>query len=46
MAKEAKRAPVVTKTEARQGERKGVIWVLAGSLVLAVVAGLIFVVYY
>jgi len=30
MGKEGKKAPVVTKTEARQGERKGVIWVLVG----------------
>lgn len=46
MSKGGTKAPVVTKTEARQGQRKGVIWILAGSLILAFFVGLAFLFYY
>lgn len=38
--------PIVTKTEARQGQRVGLIWVLVASLGLALLAGVGFAVYY
>lgn len=41
-----KRAPIVTKTEARQGQRVGLIRVLVASMSLALVAGIGLAVYY
>jgi len=37
---------VVDKVEARQARRVGLIWILTISLVLAAIAGIVFVVYY
>jgi hypothetical protein len=38
--------PVATTTEARQGERKGVIWVLIGGLSLAAIVGAAFLYFF
>ncbi len=46
MSNDGTKEPVVTKTEARQGQRKGVIWILAGSLILTFFVGLAFILYY
>jgi len=41
------KAPVVVDTvEARQARRVGLIWILTISLVLAAIAGIVFVAYY
>lgn len=45
MSKE-KDATVVTKTEARQGRRVGLVWVLVFALLLAAIAGVAFILYY
>lgn len=41
-----KEAPVLREEEARQGRRVGVVWVLVASLLLAAIAGAVFVLYY
>ena len=41
-----KHAPIVTKTDARQGQRVGLIRVLVASMSLALVAGMGLAVYY